>query len=105
MPRITLNFIKREVERIDLGVKPEDDEYKIAVVLLSSLRVGPNIKRLAKYTKYPRSIIAEFSKNLRKSGIWRGGKICHSGWFDEDGSGGIAFILDCSAGLGLIERS
>lgn len=79
----------------------EDDAFMASVVLLSSALIGPSIKRLATFTGYPRSLISEFSKNLRASGIWIGNKVC----VDWEGEGsGISFICDSLVAQGMLTR-
>ena len=102
MAKITATKIRREVMKWDPGMSPDKPEFRAAVVLLSSAQVGPNIRRLAKFTGYRSAEIAEFSRNLRKSRIWHGGRI-QAGWFGEDG--GIALACDINVALGYIVRS
>lgn len=102
MAKVTATKIKREVMKWDQGMSPDEPGFRAAVILLSSAQVGPNIRRLAKFTGYRAAEIAEFSRNLRKSQIWKGGKI-QAEWFGEDG--GIALACDINVALGYIERS
>ncbi len=99
---VTIDTIRKEVARLDPKLDVESDGYKAAVVLLSSLQVGPNIKRTAKFAQYPRAKVARFSRNLRKSGVWRGGKL-YVEWFEEK-NGGIAFWMDVCVAEGLMAR-
>jgi hypothetical protein len=87
------------------GYKEEEDpEYlEAALILFGSAIVGPNIVRVAKWAEMPRKKVAEYSKRLRKSGIWDGHKLSVD-WLDEE-EGGMAFLLDVMVALGMIERS
>lgn len=87
-----LKKIKTEIHRLDPSLDEDDPSFKIAVILLMSLHVGPNIKRLAKFVKSPRSFVAEVSRLARKNKIWKGGKI-YCDWGNKK-TGGIAFWLD-----------
>jgi len=96
---VTIDTIRREIIRLDPKLSPDDDSYKAAVILLASgVVVGPNIKRLAKFTRYPRLKVAKFSKRLREQGVWRGAKV-HGDWFGENG--GISFWLDVGVATGM----
>lgn len=97
-----LRQVIKEVKALDSNLKEEDETFKVAVIVMSSCIVGPNIQRLSKFTKYPRHYIAPLAKRLRKNGVWVKGKIrCE--WFEEE-AGGIAFWLDVGVAQGLIER-
>lgn len=102
MTRVSSAKIKREVMKWDPGLSPDEADFRAAVVLLSSAQIGPNIRRLAKFTGYRPDEIADFSRNLRKSQIWKGGRV-YAGWFGE--GGGIALACDINVALGYIERS
>jgi hypothetical protein len=102
MAKLTATKIKREIMKWDPGLSPDEPEFRAAVVLMSSAHVGPNIRRLAKFTGYRSKEIAGFSRNLRKSQIWNGGRV-QAGWFGEDG--GIALACDINVALGYIVRT
>ncbi len=98
---MTLKEIKKEVHHLDKTLKDEDDnDFKVAVVLLSSAIMGPNIKRLSKFTRYPRRWIAPLSRNMRKNKLWGKGVI-YNDWFNKNG--GIEFFLHCAVAQGLVE--
>lgn len=99
--RFTLDRIKKEVIRLDKTIDPNSEAFKTAVILLSSAVVGPNVKKIAKFSKLPRPLISEKAKNLRKGGVWVKDKLAVE-WFDENG--GIAFWADCLVADGLLER-
>jgi len=90
-----------EVTQIDPDLEIDSNGFRTAVILLSALAVGPNIKKIAKFTGYTRKEIAERSKNLRKNKIWVGGKT-NCDWFGEDG--GIEFTCDSLVADGLMNR-
>ena len=100
--KVTIGRIHEEVARLDPKLlKADEESYKAAVVLLSSAQVGPNIKRIAKFARYPRATVAQFSRMLRKNRVWRGERI-YTNWFDENG--GVSFWLDVLAARGFVER-
>lgn len=100
---MNLQEIKNEIKRMDPNCPEDDEAFKAQVVLLASAVIGPGIDGLRKFTGYPRSLLAKFNHNLRKSGVWRNGKVC-ANWDDEK-DGGISFGLDTCVALGLMERA
>lgn len=99
---ITLEDLKEEIRRIDPDLAEDDDGYNAVLVLLASLAVGPEIKRIAKFTGLRRDLVAWYSRNLRASGVWKRGKI-YADWFDEE-NGGVALLLDASVAQGYVKR-
>jgi hypothetical protein len=99
---LSIARVRREIHRMDPKLGPGSEEYLAAVTLLSSLQVGPNIKRLAKYMGQPRAKIAEFSRRLRANRVWRQGKV-HCDWFGKHG--GLEFWLDVGVAVGYMMRA
>lgn len=97
----TLRKIKIELHKMDPALSEDDDAFKAGVVLLSSLQVGPNVQKLARFTGYRISLIAKFGFNLRVSGVWRDDKI-YASWFDKNG--GASFWMDIGVALGWLKR-
>jgi|SRR5882724_6174480 len=101
MTNLTCAKIKRELLKIDPSLTADDSGFRAQVIMVSSLQVGPNIRKLAAFTKYPISEITKISRNLRKNQVWRGSKV-HAAWFEKDG--GIALACDTCVALGWIKR-
>lgn len=101
---VTIEQIREDIRQMDDGLEEDSDGFKVAVIVLSSAIIGPNIKRLARFTGYGRDFCSEISRHCREGGLWRGGRVYHSGWDDEK-TGGIAFWLDCALAQGYIERT
>lgn len=99
----TIRQIHNMIKESDPNLSQDDEAYKAAAVLLLSANIGPNQLAIARLLGYPRSLVAKFNYRLRKSKIWRRGKVYHSGWDDPE-HGGIAFWLDVATATGLIER-
>jgi len=98
-----LKEIKKDVAEIH-GIEvpeKESETFKASVVLLSSVLVGPNIKRISKFTGYPYSLVSEFSKRLRENGVWKGGEI-YANWMETNG--GIDFLCDSCVAVGMLRR-
>lgn len=89
------------------GVAGDDetaDGFKVAMILLASANVGPDEATIAKVLGYPADFVSVVGKRMRKSGVWtKRGKIACE-WADPE-HGGMAFAMDVSVGLGLMERA
>lgn len=94
---LTLEQIKAELHRLDKNQSEDEETFKASVVLLASLEVGPNVRKLAKFTGYPAQLVAKFSYNLRESKVWRGGRV-YANWFEKDGD--VALALDSCIAVG-----
>ena len=89
----------------------DDEEIKIAIVMIAAFHVGPINDRLVKFTGYKRNFIERVGRNLRKAGIWKTGRgrgalqncriVCD--WEHEE-HGTIHFTLDILVGAGKIEK-
>jgi len=96
LARIT-NALKTE------ELEADDETYKAAAVLLASATLGPNPAAIAKTLKYPSALVAKFNYNLRKSGVWKRGRV-FANWGDKE-TGGVAFWMDVMVAQGLMERA
>jgi hypothetical protein len=99
---IKLKTIENEVLKIS-EAKELGEEERIGVILLASMQVGMNIKKLIDYTGYDRDIIELTVRRAKETGIYLGGKYAVS-WFEKD-IGGIALICDILTIQGLVERA
>lgn len=98
---MTIEEVKRIVHKADLKLKESDSGFMTAVILVSSLQVGPYVLKLEKFTGYDRSFIKERAKNFRSSSIWERGRV-HVDWFEKFNS--VSFWLDVTCGEGLLSR-
>ena len=101
--KITVEQIKDEIHKMDENLSEDDDSFVIAVLLISACQVGTTIKALSKFTNYPVCMIRSYIQRARKKGIFKNGKIIHSGWFNED-TGSICFWLDVAVVHGYLDR-
>jgi len=102
----TVEDVKKEIIRLDKSMKTageNDHGFRTAVILLSSIITGPNIKKLAKFTGYSRAEISIRASKCREQGIWVGSKIDCADWFKD--SGAVSFWCDSLCADGLILRS
>lgn len=101
MKKLSLKFIKSEVSRI-----LEEDSgptFEVGLMLMSSLVVGPSIKKVSKFTKLPRNKVAPVFRKFRDNRVFVGNRVAASEWFEE--GGGIAFIADTMVGTGLLVKT
>lgn len=99
---LTIKKIKDEVRRLTKDKDEDGEGFRASVILLSSVNVGPNVKKIAKFTGYPRSFVWKIGKNLRDNGVWRGNKVAAGEWFEK--GGGVAFICDSLVAVGMLQR-
>lgn len=100
---MTLSQMKAELIKMNGSFDIKDEGDQAQLVMLAALQIGQNRRKLHQFTGISASIIAKFAHNLRKSGVWKNGKV-YADWFDEE-EGGLAFALDTNVALGLIERA
>lgn len=94
----------KQAARDTCGDDENSDEFKVAMILLASINVGPDEKKIRKLLGYPEDFVATVGKRMRRSGTWtKGGKVA-ANWADPE-RGGIAFALDVNVGLGFMERA
>lgn len=100
----TFHDIQQDILRMDPSLDTTDTIFKVAAILLSSLVVGPNARKIARYTAFPYRFVMRVSRRLRTSRVWIGTKVAGAGWADPE-LGGTAFWLDVCVGLGWLKRS
>ena len=100
---VTIEFIRKEISRMDPNLDPDEDGFVAAVVMLSALQVGTGILELTKYTGYEAKRIGWIIENLVRNRIFGGGKVAASDWFGEEG--GCAFWLCVACAAGMLQRS
>ena len=98
--KITLKMIEKEIKKI-AKIEPGETSYDTHLFLLASAVVGPNIRRISKFTKLPLARVTELSRLARKNKIFVGHKIAVE-WFEKNG--GIALTLDAMVLDGLLEK-
>ena len=92
------------VKELDPKLDKNDKSFKSALVLITSLRVGTNMKEVCKFLNFSYDkTMKEYEQNLIKNKIWIKEKLSIN-WFDEK-EGGIAFWMDVLAMEGLVERT
>lgn len=75
-----------------------DSDHPGAAVVAAAAVVGPNVRRIAKFTGLPRSVVAKCGRNLRSSGLWQNNKI-DRGWIED----GLELSLQGLVAEGLLE--
>lgn len=103
MATISGKGVKKEIMRMDGGLKVDSQDFIEACVLLDSVVIGPNADAIARHLQYKRANVREIGNRARKRGLWVGGKVdMGDDWFG--GNGGIAFWLDVAVLKGFIKR-
>lgn len=98
-----LQKAKEAIRKLDPELSPDDHSYETYLILLASIIVGPNIKKISKFAYIPRAKVVERARRLRSNGVWVGPRV-HCEWMDKE-SGGVAFIADSLVADGLVTRS
>jgi hypothetical protein len=94
----------KHILKSDPNENPESESFRAQLVMLMSASHGTmDVKKLAKLTGVPHSLVWKFAHNLRKNGVWHGRKIC-ANWLDKE-NGGTAFMLDVCVATGLMARA
>lgn len=101
--KITREFLIKEIKHLEPGIEEGSDNFNTALMLLASVVVGANQRKIASFTKLPISFISPRAKRLRENQVWQGGKVACE-WFEKDG-GSIAFWCDALVAEGLVKRS
>lgn len=97
-------MIRKQVKLADKALRRDDPAFLSACVLLASGYVGTSESRISKLLGEPISDVKRIAVRLRRNGIWKRGKIVHSGWFDKE-TGGISFWCDVAVGTGMLRRT
>lgn len=99
-----LNRIIKAAKEIcgDLGTT--EQEFRAAVVILSSLKIGQNIKALWDFTRYPPTEILAISRNLKASGIWENGLMYFDSEWDDPDLTWLIFLLYLLVATGVVQR-
>ncbi len=102
----TISLVRSQIKELEPKLDPKSDNFKTAVVVLSSLIVGPNIRGLVRFTGYGRKFIRIRARRLFESGIWqKDGKI-YIDWFHEKWElrSTVSFWLDVLVASGEVEK-
>ena len=76
------------------------EPHPLAETLLAAGFVGANQRRIARLVRYPWRDTFERCRQIRKAGLFRGGRVVASDGWDN----GIAFWLDVLIAEGYVER-
>ncbi len=99
---IDRKYIEKEVKKLDPKLRKQDEAFKISTILLSGLKVGANVKKIADFLKIDITDVKKYEKNLRSNKIWVKDKT-NCNWFDKK-DGSISFWLDVSCAQGYIKK-
>jgi hypothetical protein len=100
-----LEKLKAAIHASDPNITEDAEAFQAALVLLAAADMdSTSVAPLTAATGVPYALVRKFVRNLKLNGVFRGGKIHHSGWDDEQ-HGGIAFWMDVCVAEGLMIRS
>ena len=105
---MNLQVVKETLLEIDPSLVGNEvsASYHTAVVVLSALTCGPDVVRLAKFTKLPREFIATIHQRMIRAGIWTELEVFSDHWHVAPRViNPTAFWLDVLVGLGLVVRT
>lgn len=77
------------------------EEFNVGMILLASA-CGLRELRIAHETGLPSDFVRRVGVRLRRSGVWKNGRVCVN-WLDPR-SGGVEFALDVCVGMGWVKR-
>jgi hypothetical protein len=100
---IDVALVKKVVEDLDPSLQgwEDEDDYRVAVVLLTALTIGTRVGHLASFTGYPTDFIALIRTRMIRAELWTGNDTCCDHWFPSKRTvDGIAFWRDVSVGTG-----
>jgi hypothetical protein len=71
-----LENLKRSVRRtLGPGYSTTDFDFQESLVLKAAEITGPNIKRIAAFTGYPREFVSGIATYAREQGLWVGSRV------------------------------
>lgn len=94
-------LVLRETKRLS-GYKPGTEGFNSYAILLASVVVGANQRRISKLINIPVRDFSHLVQNIKKNKIWSNGKVYGKEWFEKDG--GIALALDAAVAMGYINK-
>lgn len=98
------NEIIRIIKKAEPAIEETEAPFKAAMVLLLLAYYGHgDIEKLVRLSTYEHEFVTTTLQNIARGGLYKNGKVIHSGWFDKD-TGGLSFWLDVSVAQGLLER-
>jgi hypothetical protein len=107
MKRIDLQFVKDTLREIapDLNEKDSAGTYNTAQVVVAALHCGPDIERLATFTRLPRPFIATIRRRMIEAELWTDLGVRSGHWEPAPGIlDSTAFWLDVLIAEGMVVR-
>ena len=99
---VTRSFLEKSLEE-DVYRKKGTKEREVALILLTSAIVGPNVSGVRRVLGDPKKILNGVAERALKNGIWKKGKVM-ADWPSKK-SGVIALLLDVAVCLGYLDRA
>lgn len=96
--------IRSYLKQSEPNMDEEDESFKIATVLLLLANYGHrDIEKLVRLSGYEHEFVTKTLQDIAINGLYKNGKVNHSGWFDKQ-CGGLLFWLDVAVIRGWLER-
>ena len=96
----TRDLVVGLITEIDPSLSQTEPVFSYAMVVGASVFLGANEAEIASEMEMDRDFVDAAGSRLRRSGLWKDGKVpALEHWSDEDG-GGIAFLLAVSVASG-----
>lgn len=97
-----VEVIEKEVKKRYPSLNTDCEALKIAMILIASVNVGADRKKIASLLRIPEKNILKYEKRLRKNKIWEGNKVNSILWAKKKGE--IAFWMDVCVARGILKR-
>ena len=95
-------WVRQAVRKLSPGTDAKHSDFHLACFLAASSIVGPDEARIAGMLGLSSGLVAFWTENLRRGGIWQKSTICCEKWYDEE-SGKTSFVLAMMVAEGLVE--
>jgi hypothetical protein len=106
MPAFDLRLVKEMVEELDPELRNQEDDlgYRVAVVLLSAVQLGPDVAKLSRSTGYEMALITDIWLRMQRAELWNEMDVCCDHWFLNNMMSSTQFWLDVLVAEGLAQR-
>jgi hypothetical protein len=98
----TQKIVDRMIKDDVIGDEPEEKDATLVVV--AAWVAGTNLASIRKETGLSAARIRPYADRLKKSGVWRRGKVVAGPWNDDEELS-IEIMLQINVALGFVERA
>jgi hypothetical protein len=107
LKNLDLQFVKDTLSELDpsLDGSEQSESYMTALVLVSALVQGPNVRRLAVFTGVPEQFVERIRERMVRAELWDEIDVFSDHWFGEGNMVSMtALWLDILIAQGLVIR-